>query len=136
MMGTNVTAYLCARGAAEAIAFYTKAFGAVERYRWLDPSGRIGHAELTVGETLLMLSDEWESLGVLSPKTLGGCSVSLVMSVPDADAAFQRALDAGATLERPLEDEPYGRSDWLTDPFGYRWNVMTPNPSFKPEDLG
>ncbi len=131
----QVTAYLCVKGAAEAIAFYTRAFGARERYRITMPDGRIGHAEITLGESMLMLSDEAPERGVLSPQSLGGFSTSFVLEVEDADTAFQRALDAGATLERPLTDEPYGRGGWLFDPFGHRWHVFTPNPAFDPAQL-
>ncbi|HLZ69858.1 MAG TPA: VOC family protein [Dehalococcoidia bacterium] len=131
----RVTAYLCAKGAAEAIQFYTRAFGATERYRLEMPDGRIGHAEIVIGDTLLMLSDEAPELGVFSPRSLGGNSTSFVFDVDDADAAFQRALDAGATVERPLQDEPYGRGGWVVDPFGHRWSIMTPNPDFEPVQM-
>jgi PhnB protein len=131
----RVTAYLCAQGAAEAIEFYKRAFGAHERYRMPNPDGRIGHAEITVGDTLLMVSDEWPEMNVRSPRSLGGHSVSFVLDVADADDAFKRAVDAGATVERPLKDEPYGRGGWVVDPFGHRWSIMTPNPDFKPEDM-
>lgn len=130
-----MTAYLCGDGAAEAIAFYKRAFGAEEQYRMTGEDGRVGHAELTIGDTTLMLSDEWPEMGVLSPTSLKGSAVSFVLDVPDCDAAFQRAIDAGATIERPLKDEPYGRGGWLFDPFGHRWSIMTANPDFKPEDM-
>jgi PhnB protein len=135
--GTNghVTAYLCANGAAQAIDFYKAAFDAEERYRMPGPEGRIGHAEIVIGDTVIMLSDEWPEMGVLSPATLKGNSVSLVLSVPDADASFQRALHAGAKIERPLKDEPFGRAGWLVDPFGHRWCITTPDPDFNPEDV-
>lgn len=132
----DVSTYLCVKGASDAIDFYTKAFGARELYRLPQDDGRLGHAEIVVGETVLMLSDEWPKMKVLSPKTLGGNSVSLVLSVDDVDAAFARAVDAGATVERPITDAPYGRGGWLVDPFGHRWNLMTPNPDFKPGDMG
>jgi PhnB protein len=127
---THVTAYLCANGASDAIDFYKRAFGAEERYRMADDNGRIGHAEITIGETILFISDEWAEMHVLSPKTLGGHSCSFVIGVADADAAFQRAIDAGATVERALKDEPYGRSGWLVDPFGHRWCITRSNPDF------
>jgi PhnB protein len=132
---TSVTAYLCADGAAEAIEFYKRAFGAEERYRMTDDGGRIGHAEIIIGETALYLSDEWSEHRVLSPRTLNGNSVSFVLAVGDCDNAFQRALDAGAKVERPMTDAPYGRGGWLVDPFGHRWNVMTPNPTFDPPSM-
>ncbi len=131
----RVTAYLCVEGAAEAIAFYTRAFGATERYRITMPDGRIGHAEISLGESVLMLSDEAPELGVLSPHRLGGNSTSFVIEVDDADAAFERALAAGATMERPLKDEPYGRAGWVVDPFGHRWSIMTPSPAFDPAQM-
>jgi PhnB protein len=134
----SVTAYLCAKGAAAAIDFYTQAFGAVEKYRMGGMPGdedKIGHAEIAIGETTIMLSDEWPEGGVFSPTTLKGTSTSFVLDVGDADGAFQRAVDAGATVERPLKDEPYGRSGWLVDPFGHRWCINQPNPNFKPEDM-
>lgn len=132
---STVTAYICAAGAAEAIAFYAKAFGAVEQYRMDNGDGRLGHAEIKIGATTLMLSDEWPEMGVRSPKSLAGTPVSFVLDVPDCDAVFQRAIDAGAVVERPVKDEPYGRGGWLIDPFGHRWSIMTSNPNFKPEDM-
>lgn len=131
----HVTTYLCADGAAKAIDFYTKAFDAKERYRLDNGDGRLGHAEIVIGDTTLFLSDEWAEHNVLSPRTLKGNSVSFVIDVDDVDAAFQRAVDAGATVERPITEAPYGRGGWLVDPFGHRWNLMTPNPNFKPEDM-
>lgn len=99
------------------------------------PDGHIGHAEITIGETTLMISDEWPEGNVFSPKTLGGSATAFVLDVPDCDAVFERALAEGAKLNRPLKDEPYGRGGWLDDPFGHRWSVMTSNPNFKPEDM-
>ena len=123
---TKVTAYLCANGASDAIEFYKRAFGAEENFRMAEPDGRIGHAEITIGDTTLYLSDEWPEMGVRDPNSLSGHSVSFVPDVADADAAFQVALDAGAKVERPLKDEPYGRAGWVIDPFGHRWSIMTP----------
>lgn len=131
----HVTTYLCIKGADAAIDFYKQAFGAEEQYRWRDESGRLGHAEITIGETLLMLSDEWPEMQVLSPTTLGGAGCSFVLSVPDAAAAWERALAAGATVERPINEAPYGRGGWLHDPFGFRWHITTPNPDFDPAQL-
>ena len=122
----TVTAYLCADPAAEALDFYKRAFGAEEvGERYEEGDGRIGHATFRIGATTLYISDEAPSLGVRSPVTLKGSPVSLSLAVPDADAAFARAIDAGATVDRPLKDEPYGRSGWLHDPFGYRWNIVS-----------
>ena len=130
-MTARVTPYLCAEGASAAIAFYRNAFGAVEVYR-MESDGRIGHAEIAIGDSTIYISDEWREMGVLSPLALKGNSVSFVLDVPDVDAAFQRAIDAGATVERPIEDAPYGRGGWLRDPFGHRWSIQTSNPDFKP----
>lgn len=131
-MGQTITAYLCVDGAAEAIAFYTKAFGAKERYRIPMGDGRIGHAELEIGDSVFYLSDEWPDGGVFSPKTLKGFTASFVFDVDDIDAAWQRAIDAGAVVERPVKDEPYGRGGWVFDPFGHRWNIQQPAANFDP----
>ena len=131
----SVTAYLCAKGASDAIDFYTKAFGARELYRLPNEDGTLGHAEIQIGETTLYLSDEAPQLNVLSPATLGGATCSFVLDVDDVDAAFARAVDAGATVERPIADNPYGRSGWLVDPFGHRWSIMTSNPAFDPAEM-
>lgn len=134
-MGQTITAYLCVDGAAEAIAFYTKAFGAKERYRIPMDGGRIGHAELEIGSSVIYLSDEWPDGGVLSPKTLKGFTASFVLDVENIEAAWQRAIDAGATVERPLKDEPYGRGGWVFDPFGHRWSIQQPAADFDPASM-
>lgn len=131
---TTVTSYLCASPASDALSFYAAAFGAVEDYR-IDYNGGIGHAEFKIGATRLCLSDEAPELGVLAPSKATGSPCALILAVPDADAAWSRALAAGATVDRPLRDEPYGRSGWLKDPFGYRWNITTPNPNFHPDQM-
>ena len=132
----HVTTYLTTDGASAAIDFYRRAFGAEELYRISGPDGRLGHAEIKIGDTTIMLSDEAPDLNVLSPTTLGGAACSLVLQVDaDADAAFQRAVDAGASVERPLKDEPYGRGGWVRDPFGHRWSIMKSNPNFRHEDM-
>lgn len=125
---TTVTAYLAASPARDAIEFYKRAFGATEQF-CLEPDeqGRIGYATISIGETTLALSDEWPEMNVKQPKTLGGYSVSFVIEVDDADRAFERAVAAGAAIERPLKDEPYGRAGWLIDPFGHRWCINTPD---------
>ncbi|MGE0601658.1 MAG: VOC family protein [Dehalococcoidia bacterium] len=122
----NVTAYLCCDGAAKAIDFYSAAFGAEEVSRWPEPDGRLGHAEMRIGETTLYLSDEFPQYGAIAPKSLGGTTVAFVLSVDDVDGMWTRAVAAGATIDRPLADSPVGRGGWLRDPFGHRWNVMTP----------
>lgn len=120
----NVTPYFCVKGAADAIEFYRRAFGAVENHRIDNGDGTLGHAEIVIGGTVLFLSDEWAEQRVLSPLTLNGNSIAFVLMVDDLDAAWQRALDAGAKVERPVVDSDHGRGGWLRDPFGHRWNVM------------
>jgi len=123
----HVTSYLCANGADAAIDFYKRAFAAEEAgERYIESDGRIGHAQFRIGGTNFYISDESPSLGVVSPLALSGVAVSFSMSVPDADVAFKRAIDAGARVDRPLKDEPFGRSGWLVDPFGHRWNIHQP----------
>ncbi|MGI8927792.1 MAG: VOC family protein [Tepidiformaceae bacterium] len=131
----HVTAYLCAKGAAQAIDFYTRAFDARETMRMDNPDGSVGHAEITIGATALMLSDEAPEFGVFSPATLKGSSTAFVLEVEDVDTAVKHAVDAGATLERPATDEPYGRIAWLVDPFGHRWSLHTTNPNFDPSQM-
>lgn len=131
----HVTTYLTCKGAAAAIEFYVNAFGATERYRLPSDDGRLGHAEVTIGDTILMLSDEWSEYGAISPETLGGCTAALVLDVPDCDAVFERAVALGAKVDRPIREGPPGRGGWLIDPFGHRWNVMTSNPNFDPASL-
>jgi PhnB protein len=119
-----VSPYLCCREAVQAIDFYVRAFGAVEHYRLVGPDGRVGHAELQLGPTLLMISSEHPEAGVLSPQTLGGSPVTIHLYVDDADASVARAVAAGATVERPVEEQFYGdRGGKLVDPFGHCWWV-------------
>lgn len=120
----RVTAYLCAKGAAEAIDFYKKAFGAEEiGERIAGDEGTIGHAMIRIGATEIMIADEYPGMGVLSPATLKGNSVSFVLDVSHADAAFAQAVATGAEVERPLQDEFFGRAGWVIDPFGHRWCI-------------
>lgn len=117
-------AYLRLRNAAEAIDFYTKAFGAREKFRLTEPSGRIGHAELDFGGTTLMLSDEYPELGVKGPQTVGGTTTSIHLHVDDADEVVRRAVAAGAEILRQPQDQFYGeRSGTVRDPFGHEWNI-------------
>ncbi len=121
-----LTPYLCVKGAADALDFYKKAFGATEALRITGTDGSIGHAEIEVGGALIMLSDEWPEGGVFSPTTVGGTCVTLHLYVPDVDAVVARAVDAQAAVERAIQDQPYGdRSATLRDPFGHRWMVST-----------
>jgi PhnB protein len=89
------------------------------------PDGKLGHAEFQIGETILFLSDEWAEMNVRGPKSLGASAVSFVVDVPDVDAAFARAVEAGAKVERPVSNEGFGRIGWLHDPWGHRWAIMT-----------
>jgi PhnB protein len=121
----SVTPYLVVDDAAKAIEFYQKAFGAEEKYR-LPMGDRIGHAEIKIGDSHVMLADEFPDMGHLGPKARGGTTVSLMVYVPDVDAAFKTALDAGATQERPVEDQFWGdRMGSLADPFGHKWSLAT-----------
>jgi uncharacterized glyoxalase superfamily protein PhnB len=118
------TPYLCVRDTAEAIEFYRRAFGATEVMRLVEPSGRIGYAQITIGRSAIMLADEFPEIGVLSPQSLGGTSVSIDLLVDDADAVVARAVAAGATVQRPVADQFYGvRSGTVVDPFGHRWLI-------------
>ena len=117
-------AYLCVRSTADAIEFYRRAFGATEKFRLTEPSGRIGHAELDFGGTTLMLCDEFPEYGIRAPQTGAGTSVTIHIHVDNADTVIQRAVDAGAKLEVPPSDAFYGeRSGAVRDPFGHRWNI-------------
>lgn len=132
----RMTPYLCVAGAADAIAFYVRAFGAVETMRLAEPGGRIGHAEITIGGAPLMLSDEYPEEGVKSPKTIGGTPVAIHVYVPDVDALAERAAAAGATIVRPVADQFYGdRSTTLLDPFGHRWFFATRKEELSNEEV-
>ncbi|WP_396592979.1 VOC family protein [Brevundimonas sp. R86498] len=115
--------YLAVKGAADAIDFYRQAFGAVERFRLIDPlDGRVGHAELMFGDTVVMLSDEYPDFGALAPDTIGGSPVKLHLEVDDAEAATARAVSFGAVVLRPVRDEFHGsRTAMVSCPFGYSW---------------
>jgi PhnB protein len=121
-----LTPYLSTRNASDAIAFYKAAFGAVETMRLPMPDGRIGHAEMTIGEAAFMLADEFPEMSFFSPQHLNGSPVTLHLTVPNVDELFHQAIAAGATAERPLKDEFYGmRTGTLRDPFGHRWMIGT-----------
>ena len=122
----SMSFYICIAGASAALDFYRDAFGAKELMRLTEPDGKIGHAEIQIGDAVLSISDEYPDYGVLSPKTIGGSSVKIHLNVTDVDAFAERAIKAGATLVRPIEDQFYGdRSGQLADPFGYTWIVAT-----------
>jgi PhnB protein len=122
----GVTAYLILRDAARALLFYEKAFGGKPRLRLDYPDGKVAHAEIEIAGGVLMLSEEKLDMGHKSPQTLGGSPVSLVFYVPDVDTAFQRAVAAGGTVQRAVQDQFYGdRSGTLVDPFGIMWTLST-----------
>lgn len=123
----GATPYLCVKGAADALRFYVEAFGAVETMRLVDPNdGRVGHAEIRIGDAVVMLADEYPEMRILSPATLGGSPVTIHLYVPDVDAFVARAVVAGATLARPVADQFYGdRAGRITDPFGHVWHLAT-----------
>jgi PhnB protein len=122
----TVTPYMIVRDAARAIEFYKQAFGAEELMRLPSPNERVGHAELQIGNSRIMLADEFPEMGIKSPQTLGGSAMSILLYVEDSDAMFQRAVDAGAKILKPIQDQFYGdRSGTLTDPFGHQWTIGT-----------
>ncbi len=132
----RLTPYLIVDGASAAIDFYGSVLGASERMRMPMPNGRIGHAELELGDSLLMLADENPDMDIRGPASLGGTPVSMHLYVEDADAVFARALEAGAKALRPLEDRFYGdRSGQFEDPFGHRWDVSTHVEDVPPEEM-
>ena len=125
-MTTTVTPYLIVKDAAAAIAFYERAFGAKETMRLAEPSGRIGHAEISIGGATIMIADEYPEMGFRGPQALGGSPVTLVLHVTDVDAVADRAVAAGAAVVIPVKDQFYGeRSGRIRDPFGHLWILST-----------
>ncbi|HEY2597814.1 MAG TPA: VOC family protein [Candidatus Dormibacteraeota bacterium] len=132
----RVMPYLIVDGAAAAIEFYRSVLGATERMRMSEPDGRVGHAELQIGESVIMLADEHPEMDIHGPKTIGGSPVTLHVYVEDSDAAFERAVNAGARSLRPVENQFYGdRSGQFEDPFGHRWNVATHVEDVPPDEM-
>ena len=132
----RVSAYITVDGAAAAIEFYKSGLGATERGRMPGPDGRIGHAELTMGDSLIMLSDAFPDMGIRDPKDIGGTPVTLSVYVEDVDDVFARALAAGATETRPVQNQFYGdRSGQFVDPWGHRWNVASRVENVSPEEM-
>jgi len=118
--------YITVHDGSAAIEFYQRAFGAVEISRMSDPSGKVGHAEIRIGDSFIMLSDEFPEYGARSPQTIGGSPVMLHLYVEDVDAVAESAVAAGATLDEPVADQFYGdRGGKLTDPFGHRWWIAS-----------
>jgi len=132
----SVTPYLIIKGASDAIEFYKKAFGASELFRMAQPDGRVGHAEIRIGDSTIMLADEFPEMGHKGPQTLGGSAVSLLIYVEDVDAVFAQAVAAGATEDKPVEDKFYGdRGGSLVDPFGHIWHIATHTEDLSPEEM-
>lgn len=122
----SVTPYLIVAGAAAAIEFYKKAFGASERMRLAGPGGRVGHAEITINGSAVMLADEHPEIGARGPRSVGGSPVSLHLYLADVDRTLDQAVAAGAKLVRPAEDKFYGdRLATIEDPFGHTWHLAT-----------
>ncbi len=132
----SVTPYLIIKGATAAIEYYKQAFGAIELMRMPAPGGKIGHAEIKIGDSPIMLADEFPEMGHKSPKTLGGSPVSIMIYVEDVDTVFARAITAGGTEQRPVKDQFYGdRSGTLEDPFGHVWHVATHKEDVPAEEM-
>jgi PhnB protein len=135
----SVTPYLSIKGAAAAIEFYKKAFGATVEVFMGMPDGRVGHAELQIGDSRIMLADEMPDMAdavAQSPATLGGTTFGLNVYLPDVDAQFQRAVAAGATVKRPVKTQFYGdRSGTIVDPYGHVWTLSTHVEDVSPEEM-
>ena len=132
----RVMPYLHINGAAEAIEFYGDIFGAKERMRMAGPDGKVGHCELELGDSVIMLSDEFPEMGASSPKSIGGTPVTVMVYVDDVDTVFARAVDAGATSLRAVEDKFYGdRGGEFEDRWGHRWSVATHIEDVAPDEM-
>ena len=132
----TATPYLIVQGAADAIEYYKRAFGATEMLRMADPQGRVGHAEIRIGDSVIMLADEHPGMGYRAPRTLGGSSVSILLYLEEVDAVCERATKAGAKVLRPVANQFYGdRSGTLEDPFGHIWTIATHVEDVPPDEL-
>jgi PhnB protein len=132
----TATPYLIVNGGAEAIEFYKRAFGATEIVRMADPHGRVGHAEIKIGDSMIMLADEHPDMGYRSPRSIGGSAVSILLYVEDVDELFDRAMKAGAKSQRPVANQFYGdRAGTLEDPFGHVWTIATHVEDVPPEEM-
>ena len=133
---STATPYLIIAGAAEAIDFYKKVFNATELMRFAGPGGTIGHAEIQIGNSRIMLADEHPQMGYRSPKALGGSAASIMLYVEDVDRVFKRAVDAGARTQQELKNQFYGdRSGTIIDPFGHIWTIATHVEDVSPEEM-
>jgi PhnB protein len=132
----SVTPYLIVTGAAAALDFYAKVFGATELMRMPGPDGRIGHAEIKIGDSPIMLADEHPEIDARSPKTIGGTPVFIMIYVANVDTIFNQAVAAGAKVLKPLSDQFYGdRSGTIEDPFGHKWTIATHVEDVSPEEI-
>jgi PhnB protein len=133
---STATPYLIITGAASAIEFYKKAFGATELMRVAQPDGKIGHAEIKIGSSIVMLAEESPEMGYRSPQSLGGSGTGIMLYVENVDTVFKRAVEAGATTHQAVKDQFYGdRSGSLIDPFGHMWTVATHVEDVAPEEM-
>jgi PhnB protein len=133
----TVTPYLIVKGAAQALEFYKRGLGATEVMRMPGPDGNVMHAEIKIGDSMIMLADEFPEMGAKSPQTIGGSPVGICLYVNDVDALFKQAIAAGAKEERPVKDQFYGdRSGTLRDPFGHQWTIATHKEDLTPEEIG
>ena len=132
----TATPYLVVKGAAKALEFYKQAFGAKEILRFPGPDGKIGHAEIKIGDSHIMLADEFPEMDARSPETIGGSPVGIMLYVEDVDSRFRQAVAAGGKVVKPLQDQFYGdRSGTLTDPFGHVWTVATHKEDVSVEEM-
>lgn len=132
----SVTPYLIIKGAAAAIDYYKNVFGATELFRMAGPDGKVGHAEIKIGDSPIMLADEHPELGHFGPQALGGTSVGIMIYVDDVDTMFNAAIAAGGQQIKPMENQFYGdRSGTLKDPFGHMWTVATHVEDVAPEEM-
>jgi PhnB protein len=133
----SINTYLVVRNAPKAIEFYKKAFGAEERFRMAGPDGKtIMHADLKLGDSVFMLTEESTEMKAQSPESIGGSPVSMYVYVKDVDSVFNQAVSEGATVLKPVSDQFYGdRSGYLRDPFGHLWSIATHNKDLSPDEL-
>ena len=132
----SVTPYLVVKGAARAIDYYKDVFGAKELMRFPGPGGKVGHAEIKIGDSTVMLADEHPEMGARAPESFGGSPLSLLLYVEDVDAIFKKAVAGGAKVLKPLQDQFYGdRSATVTDPFGHIWTIATHKEDVPPDEM-
>jgi len=132
----TITPYMTVRDAARAIEFYKQAFGAKEKGAMKGPDGKVMHAELVIGDSIIMLADEFPEFGSLSPQSTGGSGTGLHIYIEDVDSAFDRAVKAGATVEMPVDDMFWGdRYGKLRDPFGHKWSIATHKADLSAEEM-